>query len=242
MRNLPATLYIGAVGATGAVILATSLRNAVHAGLGVGLLAWIAIACLTALMGRLSVRLPLAASCRLSFSDAFVILSLLLFGTDLATLTGAIEGCFATPNKPGTWHKRLFNTGGLAIAVNLSSRLFERMIRPAGTAGFLAVPPGRLLLGMIVLAAALYSINTALVAGVIALTERVPLATVWQASFSWTGTCSLCGAAAAALVLGVSPQIGISSVLAVLPFPVILYFTYRAVAQKIHASIAPTRG
>jgi len=52
---------------------------------------------MTILLGRLTVKLPLVTSCRLSFSDAFIVLSLLLFGIGPATLIGGLEGLFATP-------------------------------------------------------------------------------------------------------------------------------------------------
>src|SRR5712692_10412012 len=118
MHSFRAKLYIGAVAVGGGAVLLQSLRELVQAGIGPRLFAWVAIAALTILLGRLTVKLPLATSCRLSFSDAFIVLSLLLFGVGPATLIGGLEGFFATPRGRGTGAKKLFNTTGIAIAVN----------------------------------------------------------------------------------------------------------------------------
>lgn len=224
-------LYIGAVAAAGAAILAGSLRSILTSGFGTQDLAWLGIAVLTVLVGRLAVRLPLP-HCRVSFSDAFVFLSVMVFGGDYATLTAALDGFASSSRARGTWHKRLFNTAGMAISVNLSARVFARLLPEGGVWGarFSAV---ELLLPVAALAFTQYVLNTALVSGVVALKEHVSLVAIWQDSSPWAGTAYLAGSAAAAVVFLVVRELGAVSAFAILPFPGILYLTYRACLDRL---------
>jgi len=218
-------LYIGAVAAGGAAILAGSLRNIMATGFGTQDLAWLGIAILTLLVGRLSVMLPLP-SCRVSFSDAFVFLSVMVFGVDYATLTAALDGFASSSRARGTWLKSLFNTAGMAISANLSARVFARLLPEGGVWGARFAAED-LLLPVAALAITQYLLNTALVSGVVALKEHASLLAIWQDSSPWAGTAYLAGSAAAAIVFLVVRELGVLSSFAILPFPGILYLTYR---------------
>src|SRR6266508_5759789 len=121
--DMKANLFIGVVAAAGAAVLGSSLYGLAGAGFETKDLGWVAIALLTVLVGRLSVNLPLP-HCRVSFSDAFIFLSVMVFGRDLATLTAALDGFSSSSRDKGTLHKRVFNTAGMALSVNLASRVF----------------------------------------------------------------------------------------------------------------------
>ena len=224
-------LYIGAVAAVGAVVLAGSLRNIFVTGFGAQDLAWVGIAMLTVLVGRLSVKLPLP-SCRVSFSDAFVFLSVMVFGVDYATMTAAIDGFASSSRMKGTWHKRLFNTAGMAISVNLSARLFTRLLPEGGVWGA-RFSAEDLLVPVAAMAFAQYVLNTALVSGVVALKEHASLMVIWQDSSPWAGTAYLAGSMAAAIVFLVVRELGVVSAFAILPFPGILYLSYRACLDRL---------
>ena len=224
-------LYIGAVAAAGAAILAGSLRNVFASGFGAQELAWLGIAALTLLVGRLSVRLPLP-HCRVSFSDAFIFLSVMVFGGDYATLTAALDGFASSSRARGAWHKRLFNTAGMAISVNLSARVFARLLPEGGVWGS-RFSAEDLLLPVAALAFTQYVLNTALVSGVVALKEHASPLAIWQDSSPWAGTAYLAGSAAASVVFLVVRELGVVSALAILPFPGILYLTYRACLDRL---------
>ncbi len=240
MNNTRATFYIGTVAAAGAAILALSLYNVSRTEYDASILAWAALAGLTLAVGKISVRLPLP-NCKVSFSDAFIFLSLLVFGPDLATLTGALDGCAASTRRAGTWHKRVFNTAAMAISVNLSSRLFRLILPEGAQAVHGRLSPASLLLPMVLLAAAQYLLNTLLVSGAIALQEGVSLVAIWQTSFPWAGTGYLAGSAAAALVFFAVHELGLGSFVAILPFPAILYFTYRTRLDRLVVGKVPVR-
>jgi|SRR6266850_779517 len=242
-RTRAAAWYIAAVLAAGTAVLGLSLRNVAGHEYGAEIAAWGSMALLTVLVGRLSLRLPLT-TCIVSFADALLFLTVLLFGSDLATLTGALDGYAASRRARGTWVKRAFNTTGMALSVNLSSRLFFRML-PDGRVwgGALGLSVLGLVAPMLVLLGAQYLINTSLVAGVMLLKEGVPLVTVWRESFAWAGTASLAGSVAAGMVFLVILEDGIGAFLAILPFPLVLFFAYRASLRgRMPGANAPSRG
>ncbi len=229
--DMKGNVFIGAVAAVGAAILGQSLFRVAAGGLETKDLAWLGIAVLTLLVGRLSVRLPLP-HCRVSFSDAFIFLSVMVFGGDLATLTAALDGFSSSSREKGTWHKRLFNTAGMALSVNLAARVFTRLTPRAGL-GSGRVMAVDLLLPVAALAFTQYVLNTALVSGVVALKEHQSLVAIWQNSSPWAGTAYLAGSVAAAIVFLVVRELGVVSSFAILPFPGILYLTYRACLDRL---------
>jgi len=242
-RTWTADWYIAVVLAAGTAVLSMSRRSIAGRQYGAEIAAWGAMALLTVLVGRLSMRLPLT-TCIVSFADALLFLTVLLFGPDLATVTAALDGYAASRRARGTWIKRAFNTTGMALSVNLSSRLFFRVL-PEGRVwgGAVGLSALGLVVPMVVLLGAQYLINTSLVAGVVLLKEGVPLVTVWRESFAWAGTAALAGSVAAGMVFLVILEDGIGAFLAILPFPVVLYFAYRASLRgRVPGAGAPSRG
>jgi hypothetical protein len=224
-------VFIGAVAAFGAVVLGQSLYHVAADGFEAKHLAWLGIAVLTVLVGRLSVKLPLP-HCRVSFADAFVFLSVMVFGGDLATMTAALDGFASSSRERGTWHKKVFNTTGMALSVNLASRVFARLIPQRGEWSA-RVTIADLLLPVAALALTQYVLNTALVSSVVALKEHQSLVAIWQDSSPWAGTAYLAGSVAAAIVFLVVRELGVVSTFAILPFPAILYLTYRACLDRL---------
>src|SRR6059036_4380857 len=130
--DMKGNVFIGAVAAFGAVVLGQSLYHVAAGGFETKHLAWLGIAVLTLLVGRLSVKLPLP-HCRVSFADAFVFLSVMVFGGDLATMTAALDGFASSSREKGTWHKKVFNTAAMALSVNLAARVFTDWFRRMGS-------------------------------------------------------------------------------------------------------------
>ncbi len=237
-RNRLATAYLGAVGAAGAAILGLSLLGVARAGLGGwGFPAWAALALLTVATGRLSVRLTLP-SCIVSVSDAFVVLTVLLLGAGPATVVGALDGFAASVRSRGGWQKRAFNAAGMAISVGIAARLFARVTPAAGLWG----SPGRLLAGVLLLAAVQYLVNTVLVSGAAALRDHVSPLQLLRGSFLFAGTCGLAGSLAAALVFLAMQRLGPATSLALLPVPLALHLLYRAALRRPETVSAPSRG
>src|SRR3989454_3405404 len=127
--DMKGNLYIGVVAAAGGAVLVASVGNVLALGLQSSELAWLGIAVLTVLVGRLSVKLPLP-HCRVSFSDAFIFLSVMVFGGDLATLTAALDGFASSSRAKGALHKRVFNTAGVTLSLQPAARLFASLAPP----------------------------------------------------------------------------------------------------------------
>jgi hypothetical protein len=232
-----ASSFVAAVALAGAAALGLSLRGLAQADHGWWTLAWITIACATLVAGSFSIRLPLP-NCRVSFADALIFLSVLSFGTDFATVTGALDGFSASTRRGGAWTKRVFNTAAIALTVNLASRLFYGLV-PGGLRGPWRFFPRDFLLPIVVLVLAQYLLNALLIASVVALKEGVPFAVVWERSFPWAGFAALVGSAAAAFVFLLMRESGPGLILAVIPFPVIVYAAYRASLRRPAETNAP---
>ena len=219
-------VFIGVVAAAGAAVLGQSLYHLVTGGFETKDLAWVGIALLTLLVGRLSVKLPLP-HCRVSFSDAFIFLSVMVFGGDLATLTAALDGFASSSRAKGALHKRVFNTAGMALSINLAARLFD-VLAPQGGLWAARMTLANLLVPVAALALAQYVLNTALVSGVVALKEHQSIVAVTE-----LGTAYLAGSISAAVVFLVVRELGTVSAFAILPFPGILYLSYRACLDRL---------
>jgi uncharacterized membrane protein len=223
-------VLISATAATGALVLAICIRQIAATGLDMRHLAWLGLAALTLVVGRLSIRLPLP-NCRVSFSDASIFLSLLAFGPALATVTGAIDG-LASSTRGTTWYKRVFNSAGMAVSVFLSSHAFTLLL-PAGGLRAQEMSSSQLLLPVATLAIVQYLVNTALVSAVVCLKESVPPGKVWHDASPWVGVGYVTGLAAAAFIFLAVREIGVGAALAVLPYPAVPYLTFRTCLGRL---------
>lgn len=238
--DMKANLFIATVAAVGAGLIGASLQHAVAAGLESRHLAWLGLAVLTVLVGRLSTKLPLGC-CKVSFSDILIFISVWVFGTDLATVLAALDGCASSPRSSAAWYKRVFNTAAMAISINFSSRLVWLILPDGARSSSVALDPTTLVLPTLLLAGAQYLMNTLLVSVVVALKEGVSLTAIWQGSLPWAGTGYLVGSAAAAALFIAVRHVGDGSLLAVVPFPPLLYFGYRACLDRLAAASSGAR-
>jgi hypothetical protein len=226
-NDFVAGVYIGSLVAAGGFALVLSLRETISDAHDSRILAWAGLAVLTIALGRLAVRLPFR-QCRVSVSDVFLFASAVLFGPGPATINAALDGYAASARAGGTWYKRLFNTASMALSINLSSHLFASTSPAHG----LQVPGPHsaidYLLPLALMAVAQYALNTTFVAVVVMLKEGVSFTAVWQDTTPWAGGAYLFGAAALGAVLLLARAAGPIAFLALLPMPVLLYFTYRS--------------
>ena len=225
--NMKANLYIGAVAAAGVVVVGMSLRHILGTAIEARHIGWLGLAVLTLLAGRLSVKLPLDG-CKVSVADALVFVSAWVFGADFATLTGALDGLSASARRGTAWYKQVFNTASVAISVNVATRLMQALIPADAGSGGLILEPAHILFLTLVLAGTQWIVNTALVSVVVSLTTGVSLSAIWQGSYPWAGAGYLVGSAAAALIFVAVRDLGVGSLVAVVPFPMLLYLGYRA--------------
>jgi hypothetical protein len=236
-HGLPASLYIVSVLVLGGALLGLGFHGLVHSVPDERVVVWALLALMTIVVGRLSVRLPFQ-DCIVSFSDAFIFLTALLFGPSLATITGALDGYAASKRDRGGWEKVSFNAASMAVSVGLAARLLDRVIPPAGRAG----TPGLLIAGLVLLASTHYILNTALVAGVVALSQGVSPLSVVRRSYTWAAICAAAGIFATALLVLVIPKSGVVLAFTVLLVPILMHTLYRAAHRRPEAAPSPSRG
>ncbi len=80
-----------------------------------------------------------------------------------------------------------------------------------------------------------FLVNTASVAGIIALTEHKPIFRLWRESFLWTGPQYLVGATVAALFRVLSDHVGWQWAVIVLPSMYVIYGSYRVYLGRVEA-------
>lgn len=197
---------------------------------------WLVLALLTVLSGSATLRIP-GAGASFSISDSFTIASALLFGPAAATITVAIDGLVISG-----WLSRrkiiprriLYNATAPALAMWIAAHTFYVLVDgdPASRA---MRSVWDLVLPLTVFAAMFFILNTAFVAGAVALERRKPVVAIWRQHFSGLWLTYFGGAAAAALLLvlvqGQNPDLLVLVLLA--PIPLIIYATFRNAVGRI---------
>jgi diguanylate cyclase (GGDEF)-like protein/putative nucleotidyltransferase with HDIG domain len=222
MNKLPiaARLYVGAVLAAGAIVLAVFLpRSFEHPALFAVLLLCSSIA------SALKVSLPLAGSgSTMSVSYAVDFASLLLLGADATILVAAASAwsqCTFRTKARAEPYRTLFSMASLVLTVKAAGVVYTWLGGTSGTEAFSLAAVTKPLVGA---ATAYFICNTALIATAIGLSTRQPIAKVWNENFLWSAPSYFVGAGAAGVAATVIDRGGywMASLLAA---P--LYLTYR---------------
>lgn len=231
------TVYLSVVIGAGILVILTSVRELrAHDG---GLL-WLVLTGLTVLGGAATLRLPNVAA-SFSISDSFTIATALLFGPAAGAVTVAIDSLVISYNLArrnfGVW-RLLFNATAPALAMWTAAKVFfgltqvEPLIQPAAS-----VTP--LLLPLVLFTALYFMLNTGLIAGAIALEQRVAVIPIWRQHFLPLWLTSFGGAAVAALLIALNWRGGGLTVLAlVAPIPLILYASFKTAVGRIEDQFA----
>jgi len=173
-------------------------------------------------------RMPvfLFRSSAISVSFASVIASYVLYGTGIGVFVSLCQAgvnAFTPRRKPLV--KAAFNAGSLSTSAFVAGELF-RFMGPAR--GDLAPT----LLAVAVSAAGYFLVNTALTAGVIAISERQPFAQVWMTNYAWMPLNFLATAAQGAALALASQALGVFGVI-VFTLPLgVAWYSFRLYMSK----------
>ena len=221
MKDLPiqARLFVGAVLAAGAVVLAVFLPRDIANPI---LFAFL-LAC-SSLASALKVSLPLASSgSTMSVSYAVDFAALLLLGADQTMIVAAASAwsqcTFRTQSRTATY-RTLFSMASLVLTVKAAGWAFTLL------GGTFAVPFTLLSITKPLVGAATtyFVFNTLLIATAIGLSTRQAIVRVWNENFLWSAPSYFVGALAAAVAASVIDRGGYwMASLAAAP----LYLTYR---------------
>ena len=214
--------YVLFVAALGAAALAQSLRtlNLAHDDP----LMLVILIGLAAAAQRMPVFLFRSSAISISF--AAVIASYVLYGTEVAVIVSLFQAgvnAFTPRRKPLV--KAAFNAGSLSTSAFVAGELF-RFMGPAR--GDLAPT----LVAVAVSAAGYFLVNTALTAGVIAISERQRFAVVWMTNYAWMPLNFLATAAQGAALALASQALGVFGVI-VFTLPLgVAWYSFRLYMSK----------
>jgi len=176
-------------------------------------------------------RIPLPVLGNVSIAFTFVFATLLLLGTPAAVVTAAISGVAASILRRGGRPpvvRVLFNAAELSVSSAIGGLVFHLA---GGTPGPLDL--GQEWPAILLSSAAFFVANSFIVAGVVSLTDEIPLLDNWRTNFLWTGPGYVAGALlGATLTLGVQ-GFGLMALGLSLPLLYILYFSLNLYAERV---------
>ncbi|HEV2708461.1 MAG TPA: EAL domain-containing protein [Pyrinomonadaceae bacterium] len=225
--------YMQLVIAAGAVAFLVSIR---HLPIGRLDLRFLLLALLTvSVTSRFVIRLP-RASGSITVTDAFVFLTLLLYGGEAAVLLAATEGACAgmrVSRKPITV---LFNAGAMACATFITASVLVFMF---GEPPSLHHQPLSLALTTVcTMALVQYIGHTVIVSIGLALKTDEPVWQTWTKHYLWSSVTYFGGAVVSGAVVGVDDTVGFYSLILTVPVVCIIYYTYARYVEDIKATAA----
>src|SRR3954465_7759083 len=206
MKDLPvaARLFVGAVLAAGAIVLAIFVPHTIANPLLFATL----LAC-SSLASALKVRLPIASSgSTMSVSYAVDFAALLLLGANETMIVAAVSAwsqcTFRTETRTALF-RTLFSMASLVLTVKAAGFVYALFGGVTATTELLLLTIPKPLVG----AATTYFVgNTLLIAAAIALSTRQSIVRVWNENFLWSAPSYFVGAGAAAIAASVIDQGG----------------------------------
>lgn len=216
------TAYLWAVIAIGLGTIGASTFTIIVDGMRAD---WWLLAALTLLTGSFSLKVP-TVSARISVSEAFVFLALLLFGRDVATLIVALDALVLTSWLHGSGRSAirvLFNMSAAALALSSASWIFLQLV-PESSTTFELNP---LLLPVAILATTYFAFNSCLIATAVGLATRTSPITIWRRNFAWLILNYLGGASVALLLYPYARDIDLTALSLIVPLLIIIYLTFR---------------
>jgi len=231
MKDLPfaARLYVGAVLAAGAVVLALFAPHAIA-----NPVVFFTLLVCSSLASALKVTLPLASSSStMSVSYAVDFAALLLLGANETMLVAAVSTwaqCTFRTQVRSTPHRTLFSMASLVLTVKAAGVAYTWLGGPPPGQSFTMLTIAKPLVG----AATTYFIgNTLLIATAISLSTEQPIGRAWNENFLWSAPSYFVGAVAAAGGAAVIERGGYwMASLAAAP-PYLIYRTYKVYMSRI---------
>jgi diguanylate cyclase (GGDEF)-like protein/PAS domain S-box-containing protein len=231
MRKRLHLIYIWLIIATGLAALIFSCSRLTQPQLDVR---FFLLTLATVLIGpRLSIPIP-RAKARISVSDTFIFVALLLFGGEAAIVLATVEGLCSSLNRGYKLRTNLFNAAVMASATFITvwtlrfSFVETSVWREASLQEYMVV--------LCVMAVVQYISNSVLVATGTALGADKPVWQMWRSNFLWTSITYFAGALAAGIVARFIGNIGFFAFTATIPIITIVYFTYWTYMKNVESA------
>lgn len=181
----------------------------------------------TVLTSGLKIRLPMVFA-TLSVNTLFILVGIVQFSLPEAMVlgvAGTIVQCLWRPRSRPKAIRIAFSTCSIAMAVMAAHTVFHGPLNP------LLGELHPLLLGFA--ACAYFVVNTVLVAGVIALTERKSVYKTWYNTYFWVLPYHLCAASVAWLIIVLTRLDSWSAALVLFPLVYFIYRSYKMYLERI---------
>lgn len=233
VRHNLAQSYMWSLVGFGSAILVASLYKVPFDRVDLRLLL---LALLVSASSLVAVRIP-RVSGRITVTDTFIFLTMLLYGGETAIVMSALEGVCTTlliSKKPRTI---LFNSAILATSTFFTATVLTLAVGPPTnivTVGFSA----SFFIAICVMAIIQFVANSGLIAVEKSYKIRESVWHTWKTYYLWTSVTYFAGAAAAGIIANLINTYGFYAVVATFPIIVIIYFTYQTYLKNIEASTA----
>ena len=222
-----ARLYLCSVSVAGAVAILLSLRRAVTEPFDP---AWLVPVVLAIISGMTVLRLK-DVYASFSVGDTFSFAALFLYGPEIGTLTVALDTIAISTRLRGPAMRVVFNTAAPCLAMFCAGTTVFRLLG-------LSLPADAEHLGIGFVASALsiaiyFLLETIFVASAVALHEQHSVFTEWRQNFAHRWANPVAGGYVGALIALFSSRIGVGALVALLPMPLILHYTFRTSVGRI---------
>lgn len=231
-RNGLSTFYIRLTILTGGALFGLAALSVDYSSLD---LKFLTLAVVTLfLSSRIIIQIPRFAS-KISVSDTFVFLTLLLYGGEAAVLLGATEAVLSSLRFSKKLRTILFNWGCAACSTAITALAVHQCY---GEITLLHHEPlsFRFVSAVALIALVQYVTNSGIVAVCGALKAEQPIWQTWKRYYLWTSITYFAGASAAGLIAKLINEVGFYALIITTPIIAIVFFTYRTYMKNIEAS------
>jgi putative nucleotidyltransferase with HDIG domain len=225
-------LYVYLVSAAGLLVVLYCLADLLTSPLD---FEWLILAALTLLTGSFTIRVPSLAA-RISVSETFVFISVMLFGSSAGAITVALDALVASlgdQERPRRPLRATFNLAGGVISIWLASHAFSALVG-SPTVSKQAFNLPALLLPLVVLAVVYFGVNSALIATAIAFENNQNPIAIWRKNFLWLSVSYFGAASVAALLVSYTRTVDLTALGIIIPVLIIYYLTFKTSVDRIN--------
>lgn len=197
---------------------------------------FVAIALITITVGsRISVPIP-RVNGKVTITDTFIYLTLLMFGGEAAIVLGAIEAFITSFSISKNNRVRIFNASAIALSFTGTVLLLRTIFGPITELTREEIS-GRFILCICLMAITQYVLNSWMIAIGVALRAGKKLWENWRDNFLYTSITYFAGVSAAAIIAKLIGTMGFMAALATTPIIVIVYLTYSYYLKTVEGKI-----
>ncbi|MFN2531146.1 MAG: ATP-binding protein [Pyrinomonadaceae bacterium] len=194
----------------------------------------VTLAVMVVISSQIAVRIP-HVSGRITVSDTFIFLTMLMFGGPAAVLLSALEGVFSTLLISKRLRTIMLNSAVLAISTFATATTVRLLVGPPSQIiadGYSA----DLWAAICLMALVQYVTNTFLIAVEKSYKTNTSIWQTWKTYYFWTSITYLAGASGAGIIANLITVSGFYTIVAAVPIIAIIYFTYTTYLKNIEAS------